>query len=260
MSSVNDDQTCRSCGTINSYKNKKCSNCGNDLRSQRSQTTSSLVTDGTASHPVLSGKVWNRRKFGISQRHRRQLTGQEAYHIKDPETNQKILWAKRGRFSFRGKTDITVFISENTDETNRVLIIKDEAFFDIFGKFTVIDAKTGEVLALFNRHFLRSLIREKWTIRNPETREELVTIQARSWIISVIRNVRFLFGALDFFIQFIRLQFDFVDKTGNRIGFFDRKFTIGDNYIVDLTEDVNNLIDSRVGVAAALILDSAESR
>ena len=205
--------------------------------------------------------IWNRKRFGISQRHRLQITMQEAYHVKDPDTNQELLWAKRGRFGF--KTNIKIWESSNMDETNIALILKDEAILDSMGKFLAIDAKSGEVLAVFKRHFWRSIIREKWTIRHPQTGEEMVTIQARSWIISLIRNVRFIpiLGALDFFLQLIRLQFDFEDrKTGQRIGFFDRKFTIGDHYILDLSEDINDIIDPRVGISAALILDSAESR
>ncbi|MHA1214546.1 MAG: hypothetical protein ACTSPG_04575 [Candidatus Hodarchaeales archaeon] len=205
--------------------------------------------------------VWNRKRWGIAQRHRRLLTLQEAYHVKDPDTNKNILWAKRKRFGW--KTNITVWESEGTSEGQESLIIKDEAMIDALGKFLVIDAKTNETLALLNRHFLHSLWREKWTIRDPNTGEEIVEVVARSLPISLIRNLRWLpvLNAFDFFIQFIRLQWDFIDcETGEKIGYFDRKLTIGDNYILDFTADKNNKIDPRVGVALGLILDSAEQR
>ncbi|MHA2387795.1 MAG: hypothetical protein ACXACW_03645 [Candidatus Hodarchaeales archaeon] len=135
--------------------------------------------------------------------------------------------------------------------------------FDAFGKFSIIDPKSGEVVGVLKRHFLRSLLREKWTIRDPRTSEELVTVQARSLPISLIRNLRWLpiLNAFDFFIQFIRLQWDFIDKqTDKKIGFFDRKFTIGDNYILDFQADSENKLDPRVALGLGIVLDTAESR
>lgn len=205
--------------------------------------------------------IWNRKRYGIAQRHRRQLSFQEAYHVRDPDTNQNILWAKRKRLGL--KTDIKVWESESTTEGREALLIKDEAIWDAFGKFSVIDPNTNEVLAVFNRHWVHSLIREKWTIRDPRTSEELVTVTARSLLVSLIRNLRWLplLGAFDFFIQFIRLQWDFLDrKTNKKIGFFDRKFTIGDNYILDFSEDTENILDPRVALALGIILDTAEKR
>ena len=66
--------------------------------------------------------IWSRKRFGIAQRHRRQLTFQEAYHVRDPDTNQNILWAKRKRLGI--KTDVSVWESEGTTEENLVLILK----------------------------------------------------------------------------------------------------------------------------------------
>ena len=205
--------------------------------------------------------IWNRKKYGISQRHRRQLSLQEAYHVKDPETNKHLLWIKRKRLGL--KTGINVWESEKTEESNLALKIYDEAIFDVFGKFRLTDVKAGKDLAVFKRHFWRSLLREKWTIRNPQTNEEIVVAEARSLLISLIRNLRWLpiLNYFDFFIQFIRLQWDFKDrKTGQKIGFFDRKFTIGDNYILDFSQDANNLLDSKTAVALGILLDTAEQR
>lgn len=205
--------------------------------------------------------IWNRKKFGIAQRHRRQLSLQEAYHIRDPDSNQNLLWSKRKRFGL--KTNIQIWESEDTSEGKEALKIVDEAILDSFGKFTVVDPSSGKKLGVLKRHFLRSLYREKWTIRDPDTEKEIVTVQARSLLVSLIRNLRWLpiLGNFDFFIQFIRLQWDFIDKeSGNKIGHFDRKFTIGDNYILSFEADSKGKIDSKVGVALGIILDTAEKR
>ena len=207
----------------------------------------------------MSNTMWNKKKYALSQRHRRQLTGQEAYHVKDPDTLQELLWLKRKRIGF--KTDITAWYSANMDEQNVAFILRDNATLDMFGKFTLeVNSKS---YAVYKRHFLRSLIREKWTIRHPETEEELMSVEARSWLVSLIRHFRWLpvLNWFDFFIQFIRLQFDIYDvKTKRKIGFFDRKFTIRDNYIIDFEADQDNILDPMVGVALSVLLDSAENR
>ena len=207
----------------------------------------------------MSNDIWNKKKYALSQRHRRQLSLQEAYHIKDPDTLQELLWLKRKRFG--RKTDITAWYSENMDEQNIAFILRDNAMFDAFGKYTL--EVNGKPITRYKRHWLRSFIREKWTIRNPETDEEIMSVEARSWLISIIRNFRWLpvLNMFDFFIQFIRLQFDIYDiKTKNKIGYFDRKFSIGDNYILNFEADNDNILDPMVGVALSVLLDSGESR
>lgn len=74
MSSASDSQSCLSCGTTNSYKDKYCINCGNDLHSQHRQTpvfdhpifrnldnrpvtTPSSLSGDTDSHPVSSDQT-----------------------------------------------------------------------------------------------------------------------------------------------------------------------------------------------------------
>jgi hypothetical protein len=206
----------------------------------------------------MNKTIWNKKKYAISQRHRRQLTGQEAYHVKDPESLQELLWVKRKRLGF--KTDITAFYSVDMNEQNIAFVLKDEAIFDAFGKFTLV--VNNQAFAIYKRHWLRSLMREKWTIRHP-TGEEFITVEARSLLISIIRNFRWLpiFGSLEFFIQFIRLQFDIKDKkSGKRIGFFDRKRSIRDNYLLDFNEDTENILDPMIAVGLSIILDSAEKR
>lgn len=207
----------------------------------------------------MSNTIWNKKKYALSQRMRRQLSLQEAYHIKDPDTLQELLWLKRKRFGRR--TDITAWYSQHMDEQNVAFILRDNAWIDAFGKFTL--EVNGKPYALYKRHWLRSIFREKWTIRHPETEEEIMSVEARSWFISLIRNFRWLpvLNWFDFFIQFIRLQFDIYDvKTKNKIGYFDRKFTIGDNYILNFEQDQNNILDPMVAVALAVLLDSGENR
>lgn len=208
----------------------------------------------------MSNINWTKlKKFGIRQRHRRQLSLQEAYHIVEPDSGQEILWAKRKRLGF--KTDTTIYHSENMNEQNIAFIIRDNAILDSFGKFTL--EVNGKPIAKYNRHFLRSLIREKWTIRNMDD-EEIVTVEARSWIISLIRNLRWLpiLGSFDFFIQFIRLQFDFMDRKQpkKRIGFFDRKFSIRDIYLASIEEDEEGVLDPVIALGMSILLDSAEQR
>ena len=44
------------------------------------------------------------------------------------------------------------------------------------------------------------------------------------------------------------------------IGQFNRKFSLFDRYVLDLSEDPQHQIDRRLGVALALLLDTGERR
>ncbi|MFX0211116.1 MAG: hypothetical protein ACFFDT_34370, partial [Candidatus Hodarchaeota archaeon] len=71
--------------------------------------------------------IFDRDKFGIQQRHRRSLSAQEAYHIKDVDTNQDLLWIKRDRFG--RKTHLHVFTGD-PKTSPEIMIMKDNAWFD----------------------------------------------------------------------------------------------------------------------------------
>lgn len=60
--------------------------------------------------------------------------------------------------------------------------------------------------------------------------------------------------------DFLRTNFVIAGPDGRKIGEFIRRFTLTDKYVLDLTSDPARTFDRRIGVALAVLLDTAEGR
>lgn len=111
-----------------------------------------------------------------------------------------------------------------------------------------------QVLGIMMKNYLYNFFRKQWRILNPEG--ELIAIAREdSMILSLLR--RFLgplFGLLrtNFIIQ--------EPETEKVIGEFNRKFTLFDRYVLDLSADREQTIDRRLGLALGVLLDTGERR
>jgi len=212
--------------------------------------------------------IFNREKFGIQQRHRRLLSAQEAYHVKDVETDQDLLWITRDRFG--RKTNLHVYLGDpKTKSAPEIMTIKDNAMFDAWANFDIMDNETNQNLGNAKRNFWSSIFRENWSIRDG-TGKPVGKVKARSLLVSLLRNTRWIFGwipvlgwIVEAFAWLIRLQFDFYlvqNGEETKVGEFNRRMTIGDKYVLNMTADPNRNFNRKFAVALAILLDSAEQR
>jgi hypothetical protein len=58
----------------------------------------------------------------------------------------------------------------------------------------------------------------------------------------------------------LRTNFDIRLPNGTRVGEYNRKLTLTDQYVLNLTGDPYYLVDRRVALALAILLDTAEGR
>ncbi|MFX0181804.1 MAG: hypothetical protein ACFE95_01880 [Candidatus Hodarchaeota archaeon] len=210
--------------------------------------------------------IFDRDRFGIQQRHRRLLSAQEAYHVKDVDTDQDLLWIKRDRFG--RKTHLHVYTGD-PKTSPEIMTMKDNASFDSWANFDILDNETNQNLGNAKRNFWSSIIRENWTIRDG-TGKVVGRVKARSLIISLIRNIRWIVGwipiisgVVELMSWLIRLQFDlYLVQEGKdvKVGEFNRRVTIGDKYILDMSADSQRIFNRKFAVALAVLLDSAEQR
>lgn len=210
--------------------------------------------------------IFDRDRFGIQQRHRRLLSAQEAYHIKDVDTDQDLLWIKRDRFG--RKTHLHVYTGD-PKTSPEIMTMKDKAMFDSWANFDILDNETNQNLGNAKRNFWSSIIRENWTIRDG-TGKVVGKVKARSIVISLIRNIRWIVGwipiiggVVELLSWLIRLQFDlYLVQAGKdvKVGEFNRRVTIGDKYILDMSADSQRIFNRKFAVALAVLLDSAEQR
>jgi len=150
------------------------------------------------------------------------------------------------------------------DDRKRKMLMRafqDQKFVFLNAWYTLADSD-GNILCRFRKNHIYNILRKRWYIYDADYKLLLVA-KEDSLIISLLRRV---FGMFDDWLSWIfggllRTNFIFLTPGDNRvIGEFNRKFTIVDRYVLDLTRDKNREIDRRVGVALGVLLDTGERR
>jgi hypothetical protein len=143
-----------------------------------------------------------------------------------------------------------------TDDSKERLLL--EVFQDkkvqiIHATYTVKDPVDG-LLGRFEKNYLYNLFRKKWTVAAPDG-TLIVVAREDSLILSLLR--RFLGPMLGFLrTNFIICRPD----TDQVIGEFNRRMTVFDRYVLDLTADRGHLLDRRLAIALGVLLDTGERR
>ena len=118
----------------------------------------------------------------------------------------------------------------------------------------LVQTPDGTLLGSCVKNYLYNVIRKRWYVNDPDGRP-LLLVQEDSIILSLLR--RFL-GP---FFGLLMTNFVFQPAGSDEvIGQFNRKFSLFDRYVLDLSEDPQHQIDRRLGVALALLLDTGERR
>ncbi|MEO6066434.1 MAG: hypothetical protein ABJB33_03910 [Gemmatimonadota bacterium] len=150
------------------------------------------------------------------------------------------------------KRHVTFYRDEAREQ--RVLeILQDKKFQPITATYTVRDPD-GRVIGLLRKNFLYNIFRKRWLCLAPDGSMLCMAIED-SLILSLLR--RFLgpfFGLLR--TNFIILWRD----TDTVLGEFNRKFTLLDRYVLDLSDDRSRRLDRRIALALGVMLDTGERR
>lgn len=121
--------------------------------------------------------------------------------------------------------------------------------------FAIRDA-AGNELARLSKNYLFDIFRKQWLCTLPGGKP-ICLAKEDSIILSLLRRLLGpLFGVL-------RTNFIFVRPDGDEdhiLGEFNRKLTLLDRYVLDLTADRNRELDRRVAVALGVMLDTGERR
>jgi hypothetical protein len=153
--------------------------------------------------------------------------------------------------SLRPRRHVSVF----RDDSRRELLLRvlqDQRVAAIVRSYTVT-AGDGTVLARFAKNYARNLLRKRWTVESPPGTLSVVAVED-SVILSLLRRVLGpLFGVL-------RTNFVFQRPDGEVLGEFNRKFTLFDRYVLDLTPDTEGILDRRLALALGIMLDTGERR
>ena len=149
---------------------------------------------------------------------------------------------------------VTVY-RDDTKAEPLLRVLQDTRWQILNARYTVV-TPDGEVLARFRKNFLYNLIRKRWYILAPDGLAMLAVAKEDSIFLSLLRRV--LDGVIG---SLIRTNFIILQGTTDRvIGEFNRKFTILDRYVLDMTPDPAHELDRRIALALGVMLDTGERR
>jgi uncharacterized protein YxjI len=121
-------------------------------------------------------------------------------------------------------------------------------------RYRVADAQ-GNELARLSKNYLWNFVRRRWHLHNPDG-SLLGIAKEDSMILSLMRRVLPPIIAV-----FMRTNFIILAGPSDRvIGEFNRKMTLFDRYVLDMSADREHLIDRRIAVALGVMLDTGERR
>jgi hypothetical protein len=153
------------------------------------------------------------------------------------------------------KRHIYFYADESKDEF-LLQVQQDKKFQFIVATYTVVTPE-GECLGRMKKNYLYNFLRKRWDVLDAEGNTTLIA-REDSLLLSLLR--RFL-GPM---LGFLRTNFILVVPGSDGVeatrGEFNRKFTVFDRYVLDLTRDRSRMIDRRLAVALGVLLDTGEHR
>jgi hypothetical protein len=153
--------------------------------------------------------------------------------------------------SVRPRRHVTVY----RDDSRREIVLRvlqDQRLAFLLRTYTVM-SPDGAVLARLGKNYASNAIRKRWTIAGPDGSLIALAVE-ESIVLSLLRRV------LGTFFGLLRTNFVFQTEEGEVLGEFNRKFTLFDRYVLDLTADTDRRIDRRIALATGVMLDTGERR
>ncbi len=168
-----------------------------------------------------------------------------AFHVYDPNGNV-VLYSRQKAFKL--KEDIRVFTGE--DMTQEVLSIKARNVVDFSAAYDVVDASTGEKVGALRRKGFSSLVRDSWQLLDASD-NQIGQIVEDSLGMALLRRL---------LSNLIPQKFH-AEVDGQTVWTFKQNFNpFVLKVTLDFTMDTQNLLDRRLGLAAAVLLCAIEGR
>lgn len=146
------------------------------------------------------------------------------------------------------------FYRDESKSKSLLKVLQDKKAQLIVATYTVLD-EAGTPLARLQKNYLYNLFRKRWYVVAPDSDRVLAMAMEDSLILSMLRR---LLGPL-----FGLLRTNFIITKGETekvIGEFNRKFTLLDRYVLDMSADREKHLDRRIACALGLMLDTGERR
>lgn len=150
------------------------------------------------------------------------------------------------------KRDINIY--RDNSKTELLLTVRQDNKFEFINVTYTLQDQAGNTLAKFRKNYLYNIIRKRWYCYAPEG-SMLAIAKEDSIILSLLRRF------LGTFFGLLRLNFIILKGTSDTIlGKFNRKFTLLDRYVLDMTADKTREFDRQIAIALGILLDTGERR
>ena len=154
--------------------------------------------------------------------------------------------------SLRPRRHVTIYRDDSRRET-LLRVLQNQRVAVLTRTYTVV-TPSGEPLATLRKTYLDNVVRKRWYVAAPGG-EPLAMAIEDSIVLSLLRRV------LGVFFGFLRTNFLLVRGSDEAVlGEFNRKFTLFDRYVLDLSADPDRAFDRRVALALGVMLDTGERR
>jgi hypothetical protein len=154
--------------------------------------------------------------------------------------------------SLRPLRHVTIYRDESRREP-LLRVLQDQRVAFLTRTYTIVTA-AGDPLAKLKKTYLHNVIRKRWYVQSPAGAPMAMAIED-SMVLSLLRRV------LGPFFGFLRTNFVFVRGQDDEVfGEFNRKFTLLDRYVLDLSADAERTFDRRIALALGVMLDTGERR
>ncbi len=168
-----------------------------------------------------------------------------AFHIYDPDGNVAFYSKLK---AFKMKEDIRVYTGEDMQE--EVLVIQARKILDISAAYDVVDPTTNEKVGVLKRKGIKSIMKDEWIFMDANDQE-----------IGLIKEDSTFFALFRRFITSIIPQTYHGYIGDNMVCTFKQNFNPFVMKInLDFSPDTNNLLDRRLGIAAAVLLTAIEGK
>jgi uncharacterized protein YxjI len=151
--------------------------------------------------------------------------------------------------SFLSKKRHVHFYRDESKQEPLLAVRQDQKLVFLTHTYTV-EEPSGRPLARFSKNLLTDVFRKKWRVTAPDGRL-LWEAKEDSVLLALVRR---------FLTRLVPLCFIYCLPGGQVVAEFNRKFTLLDRYVLDLSKDVARALDRRVALAMGVMLDTGERR
>lgn len=168
-----------------------------------------------------------------------------AFHIYDPDGNVAFYSKMK---AFKLKEDIRLYTGEDMQE--EVLTIKARKILDFSAAYDVVDPTTNEKVGALKRKGLKSILKDEWIFMDANDNE-----------IGLIKEDSAFWALFRRFLTSIIPQTYHGSIGDTQVCTFNQNFNPFVTKIsLDYSQDTRNLLDRRLGIAAAVLLCAIEGK